>query len=75
MKIYDIEDGEHAIDELLKMMEEHTDQKIFTMRVLEQTKKGLEVLVVFEDKSIMNGLISVKPFGGKLAMRVQGNFI
>jgi len=75
MNIYQAENEEDFMDSLLQMMEQETGKKIFTMRVLEHKVQGLETLIVFEDKEIMMGMIKVGSIKGKLAIRMQGNFI
>lgn len=75
MNIYQAKDDEDFMDSLIQMMEQDTGKKIFTMRVLEHTVEGLDTLVVFEDKNVMMGHIKVGSIKGKLAIRMQGNFI
>jgi hypothetical protein len=70
-------------DDILRGIEEtlekETGQKIFTMRVMNDREQNndihLEVLVVFEDKSVLMNRIVVVTTDGKLALRMQGNFI
>lgn len=75
MNIYQAENEEDFVDSLIQMMEQDTGKKIFTMRVLEHTVQGLDALIVFEDKSILQGQIKVGSIKGKLAIRMQGNYI
>jgi hypothetical protein len=75
VNIYQAENEEDFMDSLLQMMEQETGKKIFTMRVLEHSNDGLESLIVFEDKQVMMGIIKVGSIKGKLAIRMQGNFI
>lgn len=75
MRLYQAENEEDFLDSLLQMMEQDTGKKIFTMRVLEHTHEGLETLIVFEDKQILMGIIKVGSIQGKMAIRMQGNYI
>lgn len=75
MKIYEAEDEEDFMDTLLQTLEQDTGKKIFTMKVIEHTEKGLETLIVFEDKNIMWGIIKVQEIMGKMAIRIQGNYV
>ena len=75
MNVYEAKDGEDFVDELIKMIEQDTGKKIFTMKILDHTKEGLETLVVYDDKSVMLGKIFIGSIKGKMAIRLQGNFI
>lgn len=75
MRLYQAENEEDFMDSLFQMIEQDAGKKIFTMRVLEHTNEGLETLVVFEDKNILMGIIKVGSIKGKMAIRMQGNFI
>jgi hypothetical protein len=75
MRIYEAKNDEDFTDALLQMMEQDTGKKIFTMRILEHNEDGLESLIVFEDKNILMGKIKVTTIKGKLAIRMQGNYI
>ena len=75
MNVYEAKDGEDFVEELIKMIEQDTGKKIFTMKILDHTKKGLESLIVFDDKNVMLGNIFVGTIKGKMAIRLQGNFI
>jgi len=75
MKIYQAKDDADLIDQLIEMVEANSGKKIFTMRVLDHTADGLESLIVFEDQSILMGLIKVEGIGGKLALRIQANYV
>ena len=75
MNIYEATDDADFIDSLIQMLEQDTQKKIFTMRILEHTVKGLDTLIVFEDKHVMMGKIKVETIRGKLAIRLQGNYI
>jgi hypothetical protein len=75
MNLYQAENEEDFMDSMLQMMEQDTGKKIFTMRILEHTEEGLETVIVFEDKHILMGIIKVQTIMGKLAIRMQGNYI
>ena len=75
MKIYELEDKEEIADALIQLMEEQTKKQVFTMRIVGEQKDCLEAFVCFKDKSVLMGKISVQSVNGKLACRIQGNFI
>jgi hypothetical protein len=75
MNIYELGDKEEIADALIQMMEQQTEKKVFTLRVIGEKKAALETIVVFEDKSVLMGSIFVETMMGKLACRIQGNFI
>ena len=75
MKTYEAKEDEDFMDSITNMLEEDTGKKIFTLRVLDHTDEALEVLIVFDDKEILTGKIKVTTIEGKLAIRMQGNFI
>jgi hypothetical protein len=74
-KFYKAKENADLVDELIAMVEENSGKKIFTMRVLDHTEEGLESIICFDDKSILMGLIKVQGIQGKLALRLQGNYI
>lgn len=75
MKIYDVQNEEEIVEVLTKSLEEKTKSKIFTMRILGDFEDGIEAVVVFENKKVLMGKIHVTTYRGKLACRIQGNFI
>ena len=75
MKTYEAQEDEKMIETIIKTLEQDTGKKIFTLRVLDHTTESLEVLIVFDDKEILTGKIKVTTIEGKLAIRMQGNFI
>jgi hypothetical protein len=75
MNVYEAENEEDLLDSMIQMLEQDTGKKIFTMKVLEHALEGLETLIVYEDKSVMMGMIKVGSIKGKLAIRMQGNYI
>jgi hypothetical protein len=75
MKIHELGNTEEMADALMQLLEEETGQKIFTLRITGERDTSLEALIVFEDKSILMGLITVQDHKGKWACRVRGNFI
>ena len=75
MKIFNQGNKEEIVESIERMLESETGQKIFTLRVLDDVEEGLETLVVLEDKSVLMGLISVQEVQGKLAFRMQLNYI
>lgn len=70
-------------DDILRGIEEtlekETGEKIFTMRVLNRPRQSddnhLEVLVVFEDRSVLINRVTTLSTDGKVAIRMQGQFI
>jgi len=75
MKIYNVHDEEEIVEVLTKSLEEKTKSKIFTMRILGDLEDEIEAVVVFENKKVLMGRIFVTTYRGKLACRIQGNFI
>jgi hypothetical protein len=75
MKIYEANNQADLADELIKTLEMDAKQKIFTLRIIGESDERLETIIVFEDKSVLMGKIKVQEINGKMAFRVQGNFI
>jgi hypothetical protein len=75
MNVYEAENEADFVDSMIKMLEQDTGKKIFTMRILEHAEEGLETLIIFEDKNVMMGMIKVGSIKGKMAIRMQGNYI
>lgn len=75
MNIYETEDDEDVLDTFLRTLEKDTKKLIFTMKILSHDEKGLESIVVFEDKTVLYGFISTPVIGEKMALRMQGNWI
>lgn len=75
MKIYEVNNQADLADELIKTIEKDSKQKIFTLRIIGESDDKLETIIVFEDKSVLMGKIKVQEINGKMAFRVQGNFI
>ena len=75
MKIYEANNQADLADELIKTLEKDAKQKIFTLRIIGESDERLETIIVFEDKSVLMGKIKVQEINGKMAFRVQGNFI
>jgi hypothetical protein len=75
MKIYEANNQADLADELIKTLEMDAKQKIFTLRIIGESDEKLETIIVFEDKSVLMGKIKVQEINGKMAFRVQGNFV
>lgn len=75
MKIYKQNVKDDIGQSITNMIEKETDNKIFTLRIVGETKEALEVLVVFENKEIINGIITIQEIEGTLAARLQANYI
>jgi hypothetical protein len=75
LKTFEPKDDEEVIEALMRIIEEDTGKEIFTMRVIDHTDDGLESIIVFKDESIIMGTIKVHMIGGKMALRMQANFI
>jgi hypothetical protein len=64
------------VQDLINMMEESTGKTIFTVKVLNDTDDGgFETLVVFNDKTVMHGIISIEDVNGRMATRIRANYI
>jgi tRNA U34 5-carboxymethylaminomethyl modifying enzyme MnmG/GidA len=77
---------EEIADIMIQELEQQTGKEVFTMRIVGEHEKALEAIVVFTDRSVLMGKITVgsaaEVFGesdeavkGKLSTRIQGNFI
>lgn len=75
MKLYEPENDEDFLDAITNTIEKDTDKKIFTLRVLSEDEKGLDTIIIFEDRSVLMGKISIQTIRGKLACRLQGDWI
>jgi hypothetical protein len=75
MKVYEAHDEKEIMEVLTKALEEKTKSKIFTMSILGDLEDAIEAVVVFENKKILMGKIFVTTYRGKVACRIQGNFI
>jgi hypothetical protein len=75
MKIYEVNNQADLADELIKTIEKDSKQKIFTLRIIGESDEKLETIIVFEDKTVLMGRIMVQEINGKMAFRVQGNFV
>lgn len=79
MNIYELNDEEmneeRIADALVETLERDTGKRVFTMRIFRDSEHGLESLIVFEDTSILTGVITVQTIDKKLAVRIQGNYI
>lgn len=73
--MFGIENDEDIFETLTQLIEQETEKKIFTMRILDEIEEWLEVLVIFEDKSMLLGKISVLTFFGNIACRLQAKYI
>ncbi len=77
MKKFDQAPDEEITEAITRMLEKETGQKIFTMRVeqVEADDLALDTIVVMEDKSVLKGLISIQTIDGKMACRMQLNYV
>jgi hypothetical protein len=75
LKIYHQEQNEEIAESIISMLEKDTAKKVFTLKIIGEDEKGLEAVIVFEDKSIMMAFITVQEIAGKLACRLQANWI
>lgn len=75
MRMYNVENKEELADALLQVIEQDSGQKVFTLRIIGEFEDALDSLIIFEDKSVLMGKISVETIGGNPAFRIRGNFI
>jgi hypothetical protein len=76
MKIYEAHDQKEIVEVLSKSLEEKAQSKVFTMRIIGNVEEdAIEAVVVFENKKILMGVIRLTTYQGKIACRIQGNFI
>jgi hypothetical protein len=68
---------EEILSEIINSLEVQTRKKIISIHVAEDrpTEDELEALVIFTDGSKLDSLIKVQELDGKLAVRIQGNYI
>jgi hypothetical protein len=85
-KEVNIKTDDEIADVMIQQMEQQTGKEVFTMRIVGEQSNALEAIVVFTDKSVLMGKITVGSaedvFGetdeavkGKLSTRIQGNYI
>lgn len=75
MKVYEAHSEKEIMEVMTKALEEKAESKIFTMRIFGDLEDAIEVVVVFENEKILMGLIHVTTYKGKIACRIQGNFL
>lgn len=75
MNLYEMEDQEDIAEAIIRSLEQDADKKVFTIRFLNNLDDGLETLIVFEDRTVLLGMVTVKEIKGKLACRIRGNYI
>jgi hypothetical protein len=75
MKIYEAHSEKEILNIMTKSLEEQTKSKIFTMSILAELEDAIEAVVVFENKKILMGRIFLTTYRGRIACRIQGNFI
>lgn len=70
-----IEDYDEIFDTVTTTVENETGKKIFTMRLLKDDDTQLELIVIFEDRSVLNAVLTIRREDGLLVCRFQGNWI
>lgn len=78
MKSFYQKPGEDLVEAFHRMLETDTGKKIFTLRILEDHNDpdlGIEMLVVFDDKSILKGNLAFPDVFGSLALRMKANWL
>lgn len=81
VKAYFGNPGEDMAEAFHRMLESDTGKKIFTVRILEDfgnPEQGIDMLIVFEDKSVIRGNVSFprENFGGLMCgLKFKGNLI
>lgn len=73
--IKEVIDGEDPFQAFLDGIENDVGSKIFTFKILETTKEGLESVIVFENKQVLYGHVKAGAEGSKMGLRLQANFI
>lgn len=73
-------DMDSGIDHLLKSVEQQVGHKIFTIRIGETDKTNdtsalADILIVFEDKSILEGQLIISFKDNTPAINIKANFI
>jgi hypothetical protein len=75
MRFIEVENEEDFVPTLVKLVEEQTGHKIFTLRVLDKNEEGIEIIAALENKAMMIGKITIQPINGKIGARLQANFL
>lgn len=75
MNVYHAENEEDVAEAITRTLEKETGKRIFTMRIINDTEEGLETLVVFQDKSMIHGMVTVMEIHGQLACRIKADYI
>lgn len=69
--------ADNIVEILIKMVEQETSSKVFTLRVLNEKEESENILalIVFADKRILDAVITVETINGDMTCRIRGNFI
>ena len=76
MNKYNLKEYDEIFDMITNTIENETGKKIFTMRLLkDDDETRLETIVIFEDRSVLNALLTIGRENDLLCCRFQGNWI
>lgn len=75
MKMYKQHSHENIADAITRTIEQDASKKIFTLAITGDNDEGLDVIIVFEDKSILLSFVSIMEHEGQLAARIRGNYV
>jgi hypothetical protein len=81
-----LKNDEEIAEIMIQELEQQTGKEVFTLRIVGEQSNALEAIVVFTDKSVLMGKITVgsaadvfnetdEAVKGKLSTRIQGNYI
>jgi hypothetical protein len=69
-----MEKDEEIAAAITKTIEQETGQQVFHIRMLEELKEGLRVHIILEN-AVLDGLVTVHEIEGKIACRIQANYL
>jgi ADP-ribose pyrophosphatase YjhB (NUDIX family) len=69
-----MEKDEEIAAAIRKTIEQETGQKVYHIRLLDHVKDGLRVHIILENAAL-EGLVTVHEIEGKIACRLQANYI
>jgi hypothetical protein len=69
-----MEKDEEIAAAIAKTIEQETGQKVMHIRLLDEIKEGLRVHIILEN-AVLEGLVTVHEIEGKIACRLQANYL
>lgn len=69
-----MEKDEEIAAAITKTIEQETGQKVVHIRLLDEIQDGLRVHIILEN-AVLNGLVTIHEIEGKIACRLQANYL